>query len=58
MILYTCGTTPKEIDKIMAHMRKVNLDITEEGTLKDFLRVNIDRRKDGIIHLTQPLLID
>ena len=47
-----------QIDNIMAQMRKVNLDITEEGTLEDFLGVNIDRRKDGTIHLTQPLLID
>ena len=52
------GPCPKEIDNIMAQMRKVNLDITEEGTLEDFLGVNIDRRKDGTIHLTQPLLID
>ena len=52
------GPCPKEIDKIMTLMRKVKLDITEEGTLEDFLGVNIDRKKDGTIHLTQPLLID
>ena len=42
----------------MARMRKVNLDIIEEGTLEEFLGVNIDRKKDGTIHLTQLLLID
>ena len=42
----------------MALMRKIKLDITEEGTLEDFLGVIIDRKKDGTIHLTQPLLID
>ena len=52
------GQCTEEIDNIMAQMRKVNLDITEEGTLEDFLGVNIDRRNDGTIHLTQPLLID
>ena len=39
-------------------MRKVNLDITEEGTLENFFGVNIDRRKYETIHLTLPLLID
>lgn len=52
------GPCLKEIDKIMVQMHKVKLNITEEGTLKDFLVVNIDRRKDGMIHVTQPLLID
>lgn len=37
---------------------KAKLAITVEGDLADFLCVNIDRRKDGSIHLTQPHLID
>ena len=39
-------------------MIAVKLNITEEGTLEDFLGVNIDRKADGTIHLTQPQLID
>jgi hypothetical protein len=38
--------------------RKAKLEITIEGDLSDFLGVNIDQRKDGTIHLTQPHLID
>ena len=34
------------------------MDITEEGSLEDFLGVNIERKDDGSIHLTQPHLID
>ena len=39
-------------------IKAANLDVTEEGTLEDFLGVNIDRKEDGSIHLTQPHLID
>jgi hypothetical protein len=36
----------------------VKLNLTIEGTLNDFLGVNIDRRDDGTIHMSQPRLID
>ena len=39
-------------------MRKAKLDITEEGTLEEFLGINIDRKSDDTINLTQPALID
>ena len=39
-------------------MRQARLDVTEEGILEDFMGVNIDRKQDGTIHLTQPHLID
>ena len=39
-------------------MHKVKHDITEEGTLEDFLGVKIDKKKDGVIHLTHPLSIE
>ena len=52
------GSDPQEIDKVIAQMRKVKLDITVEGTLEDFLGFNIDRKQNGTIHLTQPHLID
>jgi hypothetical protein len=52
------GPDVDEINAIIADMRKAKLDITEEGELEDFLGVNIDRKPDGTIHLTQPHLID
>ena len=47
-----------KINEIISDMRKAKLDITKEGELEDFLGVNIDRKADGTIHLTQPHLID
>ncbi|KAI2496437.1 hypothetical protein MHU86_18061 [Fragilaria crotonensis] len=63
-VLYTddsllAGSDKDEIDQIIWELQeKAKLTITVEGDLADFLGVNIDRRKDGIIHLTQPHLID
>ena len=34
------------------------MDLTIEEDLQDFLGVNIEKKKDGTIHLTQPHLID
>ncbi|GFH52929.1 hypothetical protein CTEN210_09405 [Chaetoceros tenuissimus] len=61
-VLYTddsilAGPSQKEIDQIIEDIRKAKLEITIEGTLEDFLGVNIDRREDGTIHLSQPQLI-
>ena len=47
-----------EMDNIIKEMRKVNLDITEEGNVEDFLGVNIERRQDGSLKLTQQYLIN
>ena len=52
------GLRPKEIDHIIHLMQKEKLDITEEGTLEEFFGVNIDRKSEGKIHLTQPHLIE
>ena len=62
-VLYTddsilAGPDLKEIDQAIKKMRKAKLNITIEGDLEDFLGVNIDRKEDGTIHLTQPHLID
>jgi hypothetical protein len=62
-VLYTddsilAGPDPKEIDQVIEDMKKAKLDITIEGDLQDFLGVNIERKEDGTIHLTQPHLID
>ena len=39
-------------------IQQAGLHITIEGDLQDFLGINIDRKDDGTIHLTQPHLID
>lgn len=62
-VLYTddsilAGPNRKEIDEIMTKMKEIDLEITDEGTLSDFLGVNIDRRDDGSIEFRQPHLIN
>ena len=52
------GPSEKDIDQIIKDPRKAKLDLTIEGDLQDFLGVNIEKKKDGTIHLTQPHLID
>lgn len=42
----------------MLLMRKVNLDVIEDGAIEDFLGFNINRKEGDLIHLIQPLLID
>jgi hypothetical protein len=62
-VLYTddsllAGPDKDEIDKVIEDLRnKAKLAITVEGDLADFLGVNIERKDDGTIHLTQPHLI-
>jgi hypothetical protein len=62
-VLYTddsilAGPDLREIEECIEEMKGVNLDITVEGDLSDFLGVNIDRLPDGSYHLSQPKLID
>ena len=62
-VLYTddsilAGPSEKEIDQIIKYLRKAKLDLTIEGDLQDFLGVNIEKKKDRTIHLTQTHLID
>ncbi len=52
------GPNQKEVEMAVEDIKRAGLDITIEGTLEDFLGVNLDRREDGTIHLTQPHLID
>ena len=51
------GPDKKEVDDIIDMMRKAKLDITDEGNVEDFLGVNIERRPDGSVKLSQPHLI-
>ena len=62
-VLYTddsllAGPDQKEVEKAIEDIRAAKLDITIEGDIQDFLGVNITRREDGTVHLTQPHLID
>ncbi len=52
------GPDKKEIDQIIIDLKRAKLNITEEGDLVDFLGVQIERKEDGSVHLTQPQLID
>ena len=52
------GPNKAEIYQIIKEMKEAKLDITIEGDLQDFLGVNIEKKADGTIHLTQPHLID
>jgi Reverse transcriptase (RNA-dependent DNA polymerase) len=62
-VLYTddsviAGPNKAEIEGVIEDIRRAKLDITIEGDIQDFLGINIDRKEDGTIHLTQPHLID
>ena len=62
-VLYTddsilASPDQNEIDQVIKDLRTAKLDITVEGYLQDFLGVNIDKRPDGSMHMSQPHLID
>jgi len=62
-VLYTddsilAGPDLDEVNKAIEDIKRAKLNITIEGDIQDFLGVNIDRKPDGSIHLTQPHLID
>ena len=48
----------EEIEQVMQELRDAKLDITDEGDVKDFLGVHINKQEDGTIHMAQPHLID
>jgi hypothetical protein len=52
------GPDKAKTNQIIKEMQKVKLNVTVEGDLEDFLGINVDRRKDGTMNLTQPHLID
>ena len=62
-ILYTddsilAGPCQDEIQSIIQQIKNTGLQITEEGDIQDFLGINIVRKNDGSIELSQPHLID
>ena len=61
-VLYTddsilAGPDKREIEEVIELIKKAKLDITVEGDIKDFLGVNIVRKRDKVI-FSQPQLID
>ena len=48
----------QEIEQAIKDIKRAKLDIAIEGDIQDLLGVNIERKEDGTIHLTQPHLID
>ena len=52
------GPNQEDLDAVVADPKKASFGVTTEGTLEDFLGMNIDIRKDGSIHLTQTHLIE
>jgi hypothetical protein len=62
-VLYTddsliAGPNKDEIDQVLKDLKQANLNVTDEGDIQDFLGINISKKKDGTIHLSQPHLID
>ena len=61
-VLYTddsilAGPDEQELNDIIADLKGTGLDITDEGTIADFLGVNV-RQEGNSFHLTQPKLIE
>ena len=62
-VLYTddsilAGPNEAELDQIINDMKEVGLKLTVDGDVSDFLGVQIKHEPDGMIHLTQPQIID
>ena len=47
-----------EVDKAIKELREIGFDIEDQGSLTDYLGVNVERLPDGRIKLSQPHLID
>jgi hypothetical protein len=45
------GPDKEEIEKIVKILSK---NVEDQGTLNDYLGVNIEKRKDGKLEMTQP----
>ena len=52
------GPDKNEIREIIKEIQKANLNITKEGSIQDFLGINIKTTTKGHIELTQPHLIN
>jgi hypothetical protein len=53
------GPNKDKIDQVLKDLKRVNLNVTDEGDIQDYLGINISKKKDaGTIHLLQPHFID
>ena len=52
------GPDEEELNQIIRDLKRVKLNVTEEGDIQDFLGINIRNDKNGKIHMVQPHLID
>jgi hypothetical protein len=52
------GPDQNDIEQVIKQIQLANLNITMEGDIQDFLGININRKEDGSIHLSQPQLIE
>ena len=62
-VLYTDNSIIMEptnalIQAVIDNIKKIGLNMTDEGSIEDFLRVNITHLNDSSIHFHQPHLID
>jgi hypothetical protein len=62
-VLYTddsilAGPDPQELDDIIQEMKAVELNLTVEGDISDYLGVQIDRINDNTFNLSQPHLMN
>ena len=51
------GPKQRELDDIIKEIESTGLHITSEDGIEDFLGVNIERKPDGTIHMTQKRLV-
>jgi acid stress-induced BolA-like protein IbaG/YrbA len=61
-VLYTddsilAGLDRNDIEQVIKDMQLAKLNITVEGDMQDFLGININRKQDRSVHLSQPQLI-
>jgi hypothetical protein len=52
------GPDKAELDQIIDDMRRVRLKLAVDGDVSNFLGIKIQHKSDGMIHLTQPQIID
>jgi Reverse transcriptase (RNA-dependent DNA polymerase) len=52
------GPSKKEIKSVIQAIKDAGLNITVEGDMQELFEVNIERKTNGIVYLTQPHLID
>jgi Reverse transcriptase (RNA-dependent DNA polymerase) len=52
------GLDWNDIEQVIKDIQLANLNITVEGDIQDFLGININRKQDRSVHLSQPQLVE